>query len=148
MVRLAVGSNKTSVVTVRLTPKEKFSLELLARKLHTNLAGAVMASVENMFREDVLGLLVQPADGRPPVTAIDAVWSPYEHERFAVLAETFPELLSDEETYAWRLVVEEPKYWKQVSVQGSGGKKQVSKIDLDKLEADWDRLKARAHIQS
>jgi hypothetical protein len=116
------------------------------------LAGAVKASIENMFGQEVLGLLLTPKGEEHMVMAVDHVWSRDEHERFARLAQSFPKLLSDEETYAWRIVQEEPKYWKQVPLESSGGRKSereyLRKIDLEKLAADWNKLKAQAGIQS
>lgn len=141
---------KGQLFSLRLTPRMRFGLELLARKWGTNVAAVVTVSVEQMFNSDSMGLRLPPRGRDEPVIAVDFVWSPHEHERFARLGEYFPELLSDGERYLWRMIEEDPRYWKResVPVQGSRGKKMLINVDLEKLEADWSKLKARAGIPS
>lgn len=148
--RLAAATKKEQLFSLRLTHRTRLGLTLLARHRNTTIAGAVTLCIEDMFGNDAVGLLMQPKGMDTYAKVPDFIWSPYEHERFARLAEYFPELLSDEERYLWRTLQEEPKYWKEAPVQGEGGKKaerrRVRKIDLKALEADWPELKARSGV--
>ena len=135
---------------MRITAKMRFGLELLARHRKTNIGGAVVLSVEKMFETAGEGLRMVPDHGLSPLNILDSVWSPYEHERFAKLAQYSFNLLSDEEKYLWGVVVDTPKYWvkgKYLSEDGKTGKRIHEQIlNLGALEADWSKLKARAGI--
>lgn len=148
--KLATATKKEQLFSLRLTPRMRLGLTLLARYRKTTVAGAVTLCIEEMFGTEQVGLLMQPDGSDAYVKVPDFVWSPYEHERFARLAEYFPELLSDEERYLWRTLQEEPKYWKEVPARSQSGEKTerqlVRKIDLGVLEADWPKLKARSGV--
>ncbi len=148
--QLAASTKKEQLFSLRLTPRLRLGLTLLARHRKTSVAGAVIQCIEEMFRREQVGLLMQPAGSRALVKVPDFIWSPYEHERFARLAEYFPELLADEESYLWRTLQDEPKYWKEALAQGEnrkeGERQRVRKIDLKMLEADWPGLKARSGV--
>ena len=146
-------TKKSEHFALRLTSRMRFGLELLARKLGTNVGGAMIFCVEEIFTTEHIGLLLPPRGKKDElVNVVDFVWSPLEYERFARLGEYFPDFLSDEERYLWRTLQDEPKYWKQVPMEGERAKKgppgQVRKIDLEKLGSDWAKLKTRAGIQS
>ena len=143
--------NKAEFLSMRITPKMRFGLELLARHRKTTIGGAVALSVEKMFVTDHDGLRLVPDHGLTPVNILDSVWSPYEHERFAKLAEYAYNLLSDQEKYLWNVVTGTPKYWtKGKFLGGDSGKGEPIHeriLNLEALEADWDMLKRRAGIQ-
>jgi hypothetical protein len=79
-------SRKTESLTVRLSPRVKFGLELLARKQHRTLAGVVEWAID-MGMSD-------PDNGIPD---LDELWSPLAGERLKNLKDAHPNLLSYEE---------------------------------------------------
>lgn len=139
---------------MRITPRMRFGLELLARHRKTSIGGAVILSVEKMFETPRDGLRLVPDHGLNPANILDSVWSPYEHERFARLAQYSFNLLSDEEKYLWGVVTATPKYWieDKSTVQERRSDNLIHvhdrTLNMDALETDWSKLKLRAGIQN
>lgn len=154
MAEKPIKTKREESLSMRITPRMRFGLELLARHRKTNIGGAVILSVERMFETDRDGLRLVPDHGLSAVNILDKVWSPYEHERFARLAQYSFNLLSDEEKYLWGVVTATAKYWIEGKSAGpdrkNGESMQVHDrtLNMDALETDWSKLKLRAGIQN
>ena len=152
MAQKPIKSNKAEFLSMRITPRMRFGLELLARHRRTTVGGVVALCVEKMFETKGEGLRMVPDNGLTEVNILDKVWSPYEHERFAKLAEYAFNLLSDQEKYLWGVVTDATKYWVKGEVIGKDantGKLMYQQIlNLGALESDWRTLKERAKIES
>ena len=138
--RLAVNP-RTNVITLRVTPKMRFGLELLAQEHGQTLTEVVIWAVNELFSTEQIGLFRYPAGQAHPVRALDHVWSPLEYERVVRLGIAFPELMSDRQKYLWGRVRETRKYWK------AGADRERPTPDDVKWEAlakDWPDLERRA----
>lgn len=78
----------TETLTVRLTPRLKYGLELLARKQHRTLAGVVAWAVEQ-------------AVNSPDGIDLDKLYHPIQEERIRLLEKHAVSLLHFEE---WQLI--------------------------------------------
>lgn len=103
--RVEIGSRgKSEVITIRLNPKLKFGLELMARLHHRSVAQTAELAIQR--------LLADPFDGREAVSGtpfdpglLDALWSPHRGERLRRMVFDHPELLAHEEEVLWHQLV-------------------------------------------
>lgn len=95
------NQEKTASMTVRLDPKLKYGLEILARKQYRNLSSLVEWSLNKALSD--------PEDGLPD---LDKIWDVYEADRLVKLALYKPELLNFDEQKIWKLIKENGACWK------------------------------------
>jgi hypothetical protein len=137
MPRKLAANPRTNVITLRVTPKVRFGLELLAHERSETLTQVVTWAVESMFGTEHIGLLRYAAGESRATRVLDRVWSPDEHERVVRLGVYFPELMSDRQTYLWTRVLENGRYW-------AGGKPPrkpaLDKVNWPALAKDWAEL--------
>ena len=93
---------KVETLTIRVSPKMKFGLELLARKQHRNLTSVADWALYKALKDPVEGL----SEG-----LLEEVWDPYEPDRLVKLALKCPELLTYEEELIWRIIQNDSFYW-------------------------------------
>lgn len=140
---------KSATVTIRLTPKMRFGLELMSRRHHDSVQEIMQRAINDLFGSTHEGLLVdlcrpedEVAEGLfAPVNILNAVWSESAAERLANLALLCPELLNTPERRIWSEVVGCERYW-QTSEQSP--EKTRNALLIDVLEEDWERLKSSA----
>ena len=111
------GFNKTATVTVRLSPKHRFALDLLARVKRQTVSAVIEELIRDRVGEALKAVGPKP-QSRPEKLAralLDTgevgelllhVWDPREPDRFLNLAMTAPGLLTEEEELLWRLIQE------------------------------------------
>jgi len=118
-------STKTDTLTVRVSPKNKYGLELLARKQNRTLAGVVEWAIDKAFKDETDGLMIRDVYMELPeewdwdadlekmqqVCALNLLWNPNRISRLASLYEIYPELLSDDERKLWELISKNAYYW-------------------------------------
>ncbi|MSP44079.1 MAG: hypothetical protein EXR08_12105 [Alphaproteobacteria bacterium] len=92
---------KTEVVTLRLDPKTKFGLELLARKQYRTLSSVVEWAINNALQHEYEGF-----------PELDDLWDVKEADRLVKLAVTRPNLLNYEEQLIWKVISEHGYFWK------------------------------------
>lgn len=146
MPRKSASNPRSDLVAIRITPKMRFGLELLAKQYDRTLTDTVILAINNFFGTEKAGLFLEPQVGYDrPVNVLDIVWSPQEHERFALVAIYYPELLSDNEDYLWRVIKRSDKYWK-----GRENRQRPTPDDFnfEALLEDWKELKKQAKIVS
>ena len=91
---------KSDVITVRLSPKLKYGLELLSRKQHRPLSSVVTWAVEQLLNDSDVGLC-HPRHGE----TLEGLWHVHPADRLVKLAIRWPELM----TYEEELLVEQIK---------------------------------------
>ena len=145
MPRKSATNARSDLVAIRMTPKMRFGLELLAKQFDKTLTNTVIYAIEQLFQSEQ-GFILFPKQGADlRVYALDRVWSPHAHERFALVAIQFPEMLSDEEIYLWSVVSRTGKYW----LSGKMPKTSTPEdFNFDALLEDWEGLKKRAKISN
>lgn len=130
---------KVESITVRLQPKLKYGLELLARKQHRTLSSVIEWAIDKALRQPEDGLwftyLIPGDDEREPFEEerflLEQVWDPEEADRLVKLAIFYPSLLSYEEEMVWKLICSESIFWSGSYV-----------FDTDSLAYDqWRRVK-------
>ncbi len=104
------------VLTVRLSPKMKFGLELLSRKQHRSLSAIVQHLLDRELRENLyVPIDVVEPDGDFHVEKrrlVDLVWDPYEPDRLVKLGLHSPDLLDLDEELKWKVIQDDYKrYW-------------------------------------
>lgn len=128
---MARGYNKTSVITVRLSPKHRYALDVLARMQRQT----VSTVIEGLIRKEV-GAALTSLDGGPVKdkdadrfarallagntdagSVLNMTWDPRECDRFVNIATYTPGLMTEDEELIWRLIRETPAFWKDGEVQ-------------------------------
>lgn len=149
-----VRALKESYLSARITARTRFGLALVARAQNSTIATAANWCFDRLFATSSTADSANewpPFKGIQPGALLDLVWSPHEHERFALLGEHYPRLLRDNEQYLWRELQAMPEYWKQTPTKSAGGKAVpgpiARKIDLEKLGTNWAKLKEKACLE-
>jgi len=110
---------RSETLTVRLTPKIKYGLELQARKQHRTLAGVVEWAIERGLNDEVDGLTKKitvesdsgNVEGRN-YNLLEYVWDPNEAKRLCLLGTFAPELMTYEEQKIWAFIAQNAYYWR------------------------------------
>jgi hypothetical protein len=109
MPRKAKGETKGEVVTLRLTPRTRYGLELLARQQRRPLSSVAEWAFHEVFKTESIA----PSFGEEKTLkeAVDDLWDPLEPDRLVKLAQKYPSLLTYEEDLIWKVIKEEPSFW-------------------------------------
>jgi len=91
------GCKSTESLTVRISPKQKFGLELLKRKQRRNITDIIAWTIEKIFKDPEEGLIERNRE-LEEVNLLDLLWDIDEIERIKKIATYRPNfLLYDEE---------------------------------------------------
>ncbi len=117
-------------MTVRLTPKMRYSVELLARVQRRNSITAVVEfAIERLLHDKETGLLNEKGDYLP-----DLIFDDEEVTCFVNLCLHRSDLLTYDEELIWRAIESDKKaYWKSHRVP-----------NYERIKADWDAIKMKA----
>jgi len=134
---------KTKTMTVRLTPKMKFGIELTAKLYRESEQEVVLRALSELFGAEHGGLLVDlPRTSEEdhdiphfPTDILESCWAERESDRFANLAMLMPSLLSLSEQRLWSEIRGCAKYWTEAS-EGNGSQELLRNA----LAEDWPKL--------
>lgn len=101
---------KTDALSIRIDPRLRFGLELLARKQRRSVTGVVEWSIDQALGTEA----AEYRSNGEPVTfteVVKAIWNPNEVERLAGLATTFPDLMTYDETRMWAVIQSTMGLW-------------------------------------
>lgn len=129
---------KTESLTVRLSPKAKFALELMARIQNRTISAAVEWSLSSAIA-NVRAPRTASFNPIPLSELVDEVWSTDEAMRLAKLAFESPALLTYEELRTWETIEASEPFWL------AGCRGQASALLRDRLRDNWSVL--LAHVQ-
>ncbi|MCF6753197.1 hypothetical protein L3X16_11160 [Pseudomonas stutzeri] len=124
---------KTETLTLRLDPKMKFAIELLARDQKRTLAGAIEWAVQKALASQQV---TTGADVGNLQMLVDRVWSPDDLERVLYLGIFTEHLLSFEEQCLW-LVVRDNPHFLEVQERDAAGR--IASFVLRKARIDFCR---------
>nr|WP_315235543.1 hypothetical protein [uncultured Albidiferax sp.] len=129
---------KTAPLSVRLTPKMKFGLEIMSRLHHYTIPEIVTRAIHDVFNSENEGLsdLNGKSGGRRYL--LDTLWSDTPSEVLANLAFRAGNLMSAPEKRMWKLIVGEPKYWSDPT------ERTEPYLRGDVLAQDWKEIEAAA----
>lgn len=101
---------KGETLTMRISSKDKFALDLLARKRGLTLSAVMMEALKIPIEEY---LTVEVSDGRKSSKAFlpDVAYDPLTPDRLVKLALNAPELLTIRQQVEWKVIKENPDYW-------------------------------------
>lgn len=124
------SSGKGKLITIRLTPKMRYSVELLARIQRRNSITAVIEfALEKLLHDKATGLF----DGAEFLP--DLVWDDDEAIRFVKLCLSRRDLLTYDEGLVWREIEMNKVYWKGDNIP-----------DFEKIQLDWDEINKNAEF--
>lgn len=112
--RKPAGSTKGDSLTIRIRPRVKFGLELLARKQRRSISDVVETLVIKGTAEAFAQPLPPGADSEIPTNLIDHLWAPTESERLVNMAHLLPDLMNYEEELRWKLIRKASVLWRQL----------------------------------
>jgi len=101
---------KGEVITVRLTPKLKYGLELLSRKQHRSLSSIVTWSIEQMINAGNEGLYKEPGYIRG-TDLLNLLWDIDGADRLVKIAKHWPGLMTYEEEKLVKTIKKEGWGW-------------------------------------
>lgn len=137
------GSRKTETLTLRLDPKVKFMIELIARIRRQSITAVVEAAIEETaFDLDAPFFSDGKAETLSLSLAVTEVWSTDESERFINQCYHMPSLLTYEEQRVWETILASPfllagestvmdTFWE---IEGFG------RLDRFKIRRFWSNL--------
>ena len=130
---------RNALVSVRVTPKVRFGLEMLSRLRNTPMPDLVIRAIQDLFTSENEGLWdydYEPVQGEPngPRFLLDILWADTASERLAKIAFNCKGLLSLDERRLWQRILGEAKYWHQ------SAERTEDQLKLDALEQDWASL--------
>ena len=100
------NTEKNDRITLRISGKDKFALELLARKKKTTLSALVLELCDPAMKE---GLTITKRNQK--IYIPDTAYNPLAPDRLVKLAQVAPEMLDDREQVLWTAIQENSDYW-------------------------------------
>ncbi len=132
-----VKAPKTEALSIRIDPRLRYGLELLARKQRRSVTGVVEWAIDQVLGNEAADWLI---NGEPIsfMDAVKQVWSPNEIERLVLLGSHFPDLMTYEETRLHHVLIHSPDLWE-------GGDPGQGKLDEHVCLGQWDKLAPLLH---
>jgi predicted transcriptional regulator len=124
------GTQKTEALSIRIDPRLRFGLELVARNQRRSVTGVVEWAIESYLNEQQIDRLNQHSQTFADVTR--QAWSDNEVERLANLGTQFPELMTYEESRMWRVISQTTILWND---------RQKLRMDADIVLHQWAKLR-------
>lgn len=146
------SQTKVESITVRLHPKIKYGLELLARKQHRTLSSVVEWALDGALKEEESGFngsYKDPLTGNSSYYLLDILWDIDEVTRFIKLAWSGQlQLISYEEELIWETIKDNAWYWRCTGKSVKGREplmlewdtKELSAVLINRVKDDWALL--------
>lgn len=135
MPRKAVGTQRSELIALRITPKMRFGLELLARRQQRTITDMAIFAIQGLFEQFFIHM-----QGEEVINELDRIWSPHEHVRLVRTALYGPEYLTDEERELWQAIKETRGFWKAGALPS---RPTPDHFDFGALKERWKELKKR-----
>lgn len=119
------SSGKGKLITIRLTPKMRYAVELLARIQRRNSITAVVEfALDKLMQDSATGLIGGNGEFLP-----DLIYDEDEVRCFVNLGLHRSDLLTYDEGRIWRVIESNKKYWRGVRIP-----------DYEKIKAEWAEI--------
>ena len=136
--RKTTDQSQTISVSLRIDPKIKFAIDLLAREQKRTITGVLEWSVMQSIRNHrVLGRAGEWDQDLSLFEYLEMTWSPIEAHRVAALGAIRPQLLTYEESCIFEVIRSIP----QIYTHAPPG---VDLINYEMLDVYWPLIKERA----
>jgi len=137
---------KSTTLSLRLTPRTRYGLALLARVNRLSLGQVVDEALERAFYGEGPGTLERPLSGsNGRVRVLDMTWDERPWVRLGKLALMGPELLTAPELRLWQTIYGTPAYWVSQPLN-SNPESLGAALAHQALEADWEQLSREAEV--
>lgn len=137
---------KSAGLSLRLTPRTRYGLALLARVNRRSLGQVVEEALEMAFYGDGPGTLERRiGQSSERVRVLDVTWDERPWVRLGKLALMGPELLTTPERRLWDTINQTPSYWHEGRAI-TNPDKLATWMAHDAIEPDWDRLSREAEV--
>lgn len=141
--------SRSQTVTVRLDPQLRYMADLAARTQRRTLSSFIEWAIHQSL--DDVSLRYSDGNARKASDLVEKLWDVDEADRFMLLVEFNPDLLTHEEQILWKLIKETPEVWSEETNARTAQYGQVETIPryirLDSLRSKWQELKAAARGQ-
>lgn len=144
MPRTAKGPDgpKNVTVSVRVSPKVRFGLEMMSRLHHRTVPEIVSDAIDQVFGSEIEGLYddkgAPEAGGKRPL--LNLLWAERPSDRLANIAFECPQLLSSPEKKVWSQVLDDPRFWTTAKARTPRN------LLRDELAARWEELEGEAAV--
>ena len=97
------AENKTELMAFRITPRNRFGIELICRTHGLTQTAAIAYALRQLLENPRHGLTTE--DGPVALKEVQArAYSPDPVQRFLTLAQEYPELLDETEMAVWKVI--------------------------------------------
>lgn len=135
---------KSAVISVRLTPRMRFGLELMGRVHQETMPEVVARAINDAFTSEHGGLLVGADESTTlPFDLLQRTWSERESDRLANLALHYPSIMSRREKEIWQRIESTPRYWRRRGDRSTAR----SELNREALAEDWVALSGNARTE-
>ncbi|MFT6553000.1 hypothetical protein [Alloalcanivorax venustensis] len=133
------GSSATSTINIsmRIDPKTKYLIDLLARDQKRTLTGVVEWAIEVAAARERFHNTDNNYDGPSFLDMLDALWSTDEAIRLVALAIHKPSLLDYHELRIWETLKASPSFW-NIKNPHTTSNLQMDHLNLGMLQCNWD----------
>ena len=131
--------SRSETVQVRLDPKLRFAVDLVARKHRRTISSLIEWAMDKVANETVVGL--KEKESAWQVT--NSVWDVDEADRFVSLAHNYPNILTHDEGVLWKRICEYFVLWQAPWDRGNeiDFRKNPKNFDLRYLRQGFDNFK-------
>lgn len=99
--------NKAGAFTLRLDPKTRFAVDLLARKRKRPMTSVIEWALDLAIKDRENGLFEKSEGDGKPKNILDDVWDTDEADRFVKMALNYPHFLNFDEERLWKAIRED-----------------------------------------
>lgn len=143
--RKTSDQSSTISVSLRIDPKVKYAIDLLAREQKRTITGVVEWSVMQAIRAHKMPGFVGSEDQDLSLyDFLEMAWSPIESHRIVALGTYMESLLTFEESCLYKVVQGTPALYKQVTPDASDPTYVERVVKYDLLGAYWPLIEKRA----
>ena len=103
---------KTEALSIRIDPRSRYGLELLARLQRRSTTGVVEWILQEAFRSEVFEQGDQHREQTTLDEVLDGLWQINDVERLVALALRKPQLLTFEEARLWKVIRDTSSLWR------------------------------------
>jgi hypothetical protein len=139
------GARKTETLTLRLDPKIKFLIEMVARKKRQSITGVIESAIEEYAKGIRVDAYLWDGDENKnidqEVTLLrlcNEIYSTDDSCRFGLLSYVAPHLMNHEEQRLKETVYASPVFW--LDYPHTDEDSLADDIDKDKLRYHWEEL--------
>lgn len=132
---------RSAVISIRLTPKLRFGLEMLSRLHRESLPDIISRAINDALSSEQNGLWdYAPGETQHPRMLMNLLWAERPSDRLANTALHCPYLLTAAENRLWALIKSKPELWLHPD------ERRAETLNREALAMTWDSLREDADM--